>query len=194
MPISDKIRDSIKVELLKARPLMDVDRVREEIFEWLAEIKGPVFRDVTTWEKNIKVLPLDDEDKSEVAGRRIRFALHFYTKENQYLITIIENLALSSRDVYIISVIVNWSNKERQNQQMIDQAYTGNFEDTLRARHTLWAQTFQIEELHDALSNCAVAILGNELVEKCESKNNGVPLTDIYPQNVSFPKPSEDEK
>ncbi|MFZ5980155.1 MAG: hypothetical protein ACOYVF_05940 [Candidatus Zixiibacteriota bacterium] len=194
MPISDKIKEALKNELLKARPLMDLERVHKEVFKWLSEINSPYFPDSEAWKKNVKIFPPEDNEKEEATGSRVRLAVTLYTRENQYLITIIENLEYESRDVYIISAIVNWSGKERQKQQQVDMAYTGQFKDTLRSRHTLWAQTFQIEELRDALNNCTTAILGNELVEKKESEIESIPLSDIFPHNFDFPKADKDKE
>lgn len=194
MSISDKIREAIKNELLKARPLMNIERVHEELLQRLSEIKSPAFPDIESWNKNIRVFPPDENEQEESEGGKVRFAVNFYTKENQYLITIIENLGFDSRDVYIISVIVNWSSRERRDQQLVDRAYTGHFEDNLRGRHTLWAQTFQIEELNEAFNNCLAAILGNELVEKKGTDTDSMPLPDIYPHQVSFPDSDENEE
>ena len=122
---------------------------------------------------------------------RVRLAVRLNTKAHRYLIAILESLDPNSRGVDFISVYVNWKEDEYRFQQVVESSYAGHFDGTLKAKHTLWAQTFRRRELLDALNSCAVAILGHELI---------APRTDETLDTVkhrpgeipSFPEPLDD--
>lgn len=175
----------------EARPLMDVEATRAELVCWLAEMKLPPGCQATTWESLIKTFPSKPEEISETSGVRMRLALPLATKENKYLIAVLECLEPDSRGNYLISVYVNWKAPERQMQKLVEEGYRGHFDDVLRGRHTLWAQTFRAGELAGALDCCAKAILSNELVSRpddmLDCKKIKIPSTTA----ARFPK-SED--
>ncbi len=147
-----------------ARPLMDVDQVREELLGWLALLTLPAGLASDSWEDQIRVFPADERDLEADIGIRVRLALRLCTPENRYLISIMECLEADSRGTYLIGAHVNWKLDELKKQQRVDREYRGTYDDLLRSRHTLWAQTFRAGELGEALNSCAVAIMNNELV------------------------------
>ncbi len=164
MADSRDIKEAPSEELLKAQPLMDVDLVKKELLDWLAELRFPVSAGKHAWDDCIKVNRPTEEEQTVGEGHRIRVSLTLHTRVNHYLILIIENLAPDSREVFAISVHVRWQKEEWQMQRHADANYKGEFTDIPKARHTLWAQNFRIGQLHEALNACAVAILGHELV------------------------------
>jgi hypothetical protein len=173
------------------KPLMDVEAARVELVQWLAEIKLPPGCQATTWEGLIQAFPSKSEEKSETAGVRLRLALPLSTKENKYLIAVLECLEPDSRENYLISVYVNWKAPERQMQKLVEEGYRGHFDDVLRGRHTLWAQTFRSGELADALDCCAKAILSNELVSRPDGILDCEKIQILSPIAARFPKSEE---
>ena len=89
----------------------------------MAELHFPVSPEVHSWDDCLKVTPPTDEDRASEEGHRVRFSLNLHTKENHYLILIIENLASDSREVYAISVHVKWRKDEWQMQRLADTNY-----------------------------------------------------------------------
>ena len=175
----------------ETKPLMDVEAARVELVRWLAEIKLPPGCNVTTWEGLIQAFPSKPEEKSETAGVRLRLALPLATRENKYLIAVLECLELDSRGNYLISVYVNWKAPERQMQKLVEEGYRGHFDDVLRGRHTLWAQTFRPGELADALDCCAKAILSNELVSRPDAALDCEKIKIPSLTAAQFPGPEE---
>ncbi len=142
---------------------MDVEKVRQGVLDWLRQIKYPSGSTGSSWEEQLTVYPSDEGDKKLESGVKIRLALTLRTAQNSYVLTIMECLAPDSREVYILSAYANWKETEKRFQKSLDKGYLGRFEDVLRARHTIWAQTFRESELPEALNSCALALLGNEL-------------------------------
>ena len=175
----------------ETRPLMDVAAARDELVCWLAEMKLPPGCQAATWESLIKTFPSKPEEISEMSGVRIRLALPLATKENKYLIAILECLETDSRGNFLISVYVNWKAPERQMQKLVEEGYRGHFDDVLRGRHTLWAQTFRTGELAGALDCCAKAILSNELVSSQGATLDCEKINILSQTAARFPK-SED--
>ena len=172
----------------ETKPLMNVEATWAELVGWLAEMKLPPGCQVTTWESLIKTFPGKPEEISETAGVRIRLALPLATKENKYLIAVLECLEPDSRGNYLISVYVNWKAPERQMQKLVEEGYQGHFDDVLRGRHTLWAQTFRTGELAGALDCCAKAILSNELVSSQNAMLDCEKINILSQTAVRFPK------
>ncbi|MCX6835236.1 MAG: hypothetical protein NTW07_08920, partial [candidate division Zixibacteria bacterium] len=96
-----------------------------------------------------------------------------------------------SRGNYLISVYVNWKAPERQMQKLVEEGYRGHFDDVLRGRHTLWAQTFRSGDLGEALDCCAKAILSNELVSRPDAARDFEKIKIPLPTAARFPKPEE---
>lgn len=174
-----------------AKPLMDVDATKTELACWLAEMKLPPGCQAATWENLIKAFPNKPEELNETTGVRMRLALPLVTKENKYLIAVLECLDPDSRGNYLIGVYVNWKAPERQMQKLVEESYRGHFDDVLRGRHTLWAQTFHAGELADALNCCAKAILSNELVSRPEARPECEKIKIPSPTAARFPKPED---
>lgn len=169
-------------------PLMNIEGVRGDLLDWLAEFRLPSGSQAQSWADLVQVFPAEPEDKEATSGVRIRLALRMATKENQYLIAIMECLARDSRGVYLLSVHVNWKPREQQIQKLVEEHYRGHFDDVLRARHTLWAQTFRDGELSEALTSSVKAILSNELVAQKLPEIDCEKLKHPQPTIARFPK------
>jgi hypothetical protein len=190
----ERVKNAIKAQIkeeLSAHPLMDVETVKTDLLDWLAELKLPSGCKAASWAELIHVFPAGPEDVERTAGVRVRLALRLDTRDNKYIISIMECLNRDSRRVYLISVHVNWNVSERQVQKLIDEKYRGHFDDVLRARHSLWAQTFRAGELGDALDSCIKAILSNELVAALPQNPEVEPLK--HPQTLPPRFPIADE-
>ncbi len=191
MPVSDETKTAVKNELLKKEPLMDLPALKKMLLDWLMQWNRPDNPDNNDWTDLVQEFPASEEDKQAHKGTRMRLAVRLNTKANRYMIAILESLDPNSRGVYIVSLFVNWKEDEYRFQQVVERNYAGHFDGTLKAKHTLWAQTFGQRELPDALNSCAVAILGHELI---------VPPIDETPDVVehrpgeipSFPQPFDD--
>jgi hypothetical protein len=163
----EQLKDGIRAqaEQEQARlPLMNVEKMREELLSWLAVMKLPVGVEAESWEDLIQVFPAEEGEQEMDTGVRARLALRLSTRENRYLISILESLEPDSRGTYLIGAHVNWKSDELKKQQRVDREYRGTYDDLLRSRHVLWAQTFREGELEEALNSCALAIMNNELV------------------------------
>jgi len=192
MPTKEELQQAIKDQYQRDLPLLDVERMRLSFLSWLAELKLPSSPEPTTWSEHIKTFPASDDDKKQNAGTRLRVALRLYTKENQYLIAVTESLVPANRGVYSLSLHVNWKDHERLQQKILEETYTGKFDDTLRARHTLWAQTVRWGDIADALNACAIMILGNELVAAPPISLKTETLDRPATMVATFPRPKED--
>jgi hypothetical protein len=188
MSLKIDLQKILQREINQPPPSMDLDEIKGEFLEWLVGLRFPPSPDAVSWAESLQVFPPTREEKELETGRRIRMALRLYTHENQYLIALSENLAPESRGVYALSVHVNWREKEKQLQKQVEETYTGHFNDSLRPKHTLWAQTVRHEDIHEALCHCAVAILGNELVGRRENKNEKTVLEKPLPAKIDFPE------
>ena len=189
MPISDNTRKAVLDELKKREPLMDIESIRSELLDWLEQMPFPDYPDVDGWIKCIRAFPADEGEQESGTGLRIRLAVRLFTSHNRYIISVMESLDPGSRGVYILTAHVNWKEKERKKQMMIDRGYIGHFDDVLKARHTIWAQTVRQGELHEGLNACAAAILGNELTGRCLDDVEGTRVTIGPPQPVNLPDP-----
>lgn len=195
MDMPDKLKLALEAktrqEQAAARPLLDLDAVKTELFQWLAELKLPAEAEVSSWEELVREFPAELEDK-ERTGVRVRLALGLCTKENRYLISIMECLDVDSRGVYLISAHVNWKADELKIQKKVDEGYLGHFDDVLRAKHALWAQTFRLQEFTDALGRCAIAILGHELVHRPDQLIDVESIVQPRVASPSFPEPTDE--
>lgn len=192
MVVDRETREAAKKELERQQPLMDVAEMEKDFLLWLAELKFPNTPDGASWQDCLRTFPSTDEEQNLESGRRIRLALQLYTTENQYVISIIENLQPSSRGTNTICVHVNWRLDEWQKQKTLEDNYKGAFDDLPTARHTIWAQTFRPGGLSSALNACAVAILGNELTGRSQTRTIGEHLKRPQSTGVSFPSQSKD--
>jgi len=178
-------------EVPEKKPLLDVEATRAELLQWLAEVKLPPGNKTTAWDGVLQDFPGKPEEVNATSGVRLRLALPLATKENKYLIAILECLELDSRGTYLICVYVNWKAPERQMQKLVEEGYRGHFDDVLRGRHTLWAQTFRSGELTSALACCSKAILSKELVSRPEAPLEIEKLRIASPAVANFPKPDD---
>ncbi len=87
---------------------------------------------------------------------------------------------------------VNWKSNEWRLQKALEEVYTGQFDDALKAKHTIWAQTFRQWQLHEALNGCALAILGQELAGESCTEKEGESVEQVYPTIVRFPRRVEE--
>jgi hypothetical protein len=188
MPVKEDTQKIITKELArelgKKEPLMDIDAIRDEVLGWLEQMRCPDKNE--NWADCLVITPPLPEERELESGLRIRIRFRLFTEKNQYLVSIMESLDPVSRGNYILATHVNWQEKERQLQKQVENAYKGKFEDILKARHTIWIQTFRKGELFDGLNSCAVAILENELVEKSRSRSDAAVLK-VHPIITSFP-------
>lgn len=189
----------IKEALLKrakeeksSEPLMNIEAIKSEMLPWLAELKLPPNAEVDSWEDLVQEFPAKPGDE-EGKGLRVRLALRLCTADNKYLISIMECLDYDSRGVYLISAHVNWKADEKHTQKLVDEGYLGGFDDVLRAKHTLWAQTFRAKELAGALDSCTKAILSNELRVTQDLKLPVEPIPYSQPSSPRFPKPVDED-
>ncbi len=191
MPLSKARKSAVKKELLLNQPLLDVVGTKVVLLKWLGQWNRPDNPDSNDWADLVQEFPADPGDNELTSGMRMRLVVRLATSGNRYLVAVLESLDPHSRGVYFISVYVNWKESEYRFQQVVESSYVGHFDGTLKAKHTLWAQTFRRRELLDALNSCAVAILGHELI---------VPPIDETPDMVkrrsgeipSFPEPLDD--
>jgi hypothetical protein len=172
-------------------PLMNVAAVKSELLRWLIDLKLPSGSTAKSWYELIQEFPAPPGEENETAGVRMRLALRLFTNDNTFLISIMECLDFDSRGFYLISVHVNWTLQERQVQKMVEESYQGHFDDILRARHTLWAQTFRLREFPDAIASCFKAILSHELVAERPTDEPKLPIKLTQPAVARFPKPDE---
>ena len=192
MPVSKEAKEAVLNQLRKDDPLMDIESTKQELLDWLAQIPFPAYPDAACWEDCLQAFPAAPEENQQKSGISIRLTLPLYTRENRYLIAIMESLDPASRGVYFLSAYANWKSNERCLQKALEEAYAGQFDDALRPKHTIWVQTFQKGELHEALNGCALAILGQELVGESCTEKEGESVEQAYPTIVRFPRRVEE--
>ena len=192
MPVSKEVKEAVLNELQKDEPLMDIEGIKQELLDWLAQIPFPAYPGAACWEDCLQAFPAAPEEKQQKSGISIRLTLPLYTRENKYLIAIMESLDPASRGVYFLSMHVNWKSNEWRLQKALEEVYTGQFDDALKAKHTIWAQTFQQKQLHEALNGCALAILGQELAGESCTEKEGESVEQVYPTIVRFPRRVEE--
>lgn len=183
----DAVKMLAKEQLSAGRDVMDTDYLRREFLVWLGDLRFPGSPKASDWDEWLEVFDRDPADDGRESGLRIWAALRLYTDKNRYLITILESFRPSDAGVYFATTHVSWRSEEKNRQEKVDKAYSGQFDDGLRQRHMLWAQTFRRREIHEALSACALAILGHELVGAPPAASAGQPLNLLMPQKASFP-------
>jgi len=189
----EAIKQAIRDQYQRDLPFMNVENVKMVVLDWLAEVKFPDYLKAESWSDCIKTFRVDPEERKLDSGIRVRLVLPLYTRENRYMISLTEDLNPHSREIYTLCLYVNWKDDELQMQKTVEDAYSGGFIDTLKARNVLWAQTFKLQDLREALNCCAVAIMGHELVGKPPKTEMKVePLGPIRPTKTSFPAPDED--
>jgi hypothetical protein len=168
-------------------PAVTFEEMKEDVSEWLAQLRFPDIPGVKEWSDCIRLFPPGPDEESLTVGVKVRLAFQLYTSQNQYLVSVMECLKPEDRDVYILAAHVNWKSGEWEKQKKIDEAYGGRFVDALRGRHTVWTQTFRKGELHGALDAAAIAILGHELVGTPPDNSLGAPIKLAPPINAEFP-------
>ncbi|RKX24769.1 MAG: hypothetical protein DRP47_10855 [Candidatus Zixiibacteriota bacterium] len=192
MVVKKELQKAVLNELLKSEQLMDLAQIRKEFLQWLEQLPFPGNSETESWEDHIREFPAKSGEEQLESGLRVRLNLPLQTKENRYLLSILESLAPTSRNVYIISVHVNWKDNEWQLQKNVEESYTGYFDDAPKASHAIWAQNFIPGELGHALNSCVIAILGHELIRQPQQPNPDKISPKPLPVSVSFPKQSDD--
>ncbi|MEZ5358821.1 MAG: hypothetical protein R3F48_08295 [Candidatus Zixiibacteriota bacterium] len=193
MPLSKELQDKLAYELRKKLPLMDVEKVRKEFLAWLADFKFPGRENATSWEECLTVVPRVSDTTDAEDGVKMRFALKLFTAKNKYLITILECFDPNSRGIYILTVHTNWDEAEKRILRRIENQYCKDFDDSLKARHTIWAQSFQNGELATALDSAAKAILAQELTAQTETIVEGKPIAAPRYSAPAFTQSTDDE-
>ncbi|MFQ5454426.1 MAG: hypothetical protein ACE5D6_09615, partial [Candidatus Zixiibacteriota bacterium] len=84
-----------------------------------------------------------------------------------------------------------WKDQEWHIQKILDQTYNDEFNDVLKAKHTIWAQTFREHELHEALNSSLIAIMGNELVGEQQDYIHKEIIKNPLPLKTTFPVQEE---
>lgn len=192
MPVSNKLKSAVKKQLLQEEPLMNVEEFRLKMLGWLAQFDFPAYPDARSWTEVLRSFPTLPGEETKESGLKVRLTLYLYTRQCPYLITVIENFNPDSRGVYILSAHVNWKGREKRLQRTLESGYTGKFDDILRAKHTVWAQTFRESEFIEALNSCAVAMLGRELEGQAGRTDDGQPVIRTGPYHATFPQPDND--
>ncbi len=189
MPTLREMKKQLQAQIdAQLPPLMDVEAMRLEMLDWLAQFKAPESAGISSWEDAIRVSPTAEGDERLTSGVTIRLALPLYTRQNRYMVSVLESFARGSREVYIVTAHVNWKTDEWWRQKNVEQSYKGSFDDVLKARHTVWAQTFRAGELREALTACAIAILSHELVGVPPEKTGGEPVKHAFPMKLDVPE------
>lgn len=192
MVVSENLKQAVVAELHRRSPLIDIEAVKGEMLDWLAQLKFPKDHSCNDWEDCLSVFPPSTEEIELESGIRIRLSLRLRTKQNRYLITVLECLARSARGTYIVCCHMGWKEKERQLQQLVEETYAGRFVDILKTRHAIWVQTFREGDLVVALDCCARAMLGEELVGDLMAEEiDGEPLPNRPPAMLDLPEPTD---
>lgn len=145
--------------------LPPLESARKETLDWLTNLIISPDVERLDWEKALKFFPPDPEEDEGETGFKIRLAVRLHTRENRYLITIIGSLDPADEARFIICAHVNWKSQELKMKTMLEEAYSGNFDQhILTGSHVLWIQIVTPGEFHEALNSCATGILGHELV------------------------------
>ena len=186
------VKSLIKEQFGKDRDVMDSAFLRREVLLVLGDMPCPVGKKRENWEDWLEIYELAPDDKDRDSGLRIWAALRMYTAQNRYLITVLESLNPMDTGVYFATAHVSWREEERQRQERVDKGYKGQFDDSLRHRHMLWAQTFRKTEIRSALMSCLMAVLGHELTPDPPAGTSGEPLKHVVPQRTSFPLQQEE--
>ncbi len=189
--IKDMMRTVVRKEQARERRIQP-DKAKEILLNWLVGIKIPAGSAADSWEDLIQEFPVDD-DSNRDTGAEMLLAVRLATRENRYLITVMRDLSLDQPGHGTVSTHVNWKPTEKAMQAAVERTYTGDFDDILRAKHAIWAQTFRIQELRDALNSCAIAIISHELRPAPDDpvKLESVPLS--QPQALQVPKMVNEE-
>jgi len=189
-----KVKEALRKQMERARPLMDQDKTRQTLLDWLAQLNFPNIQGKNSWHECVHEFPAEPGDNELDEGVRVRFGFKLHTLENSYLLSLMELLDVSSREVYILTVHVNWKETEKKMQQAVEQRYTGAFDDIFRSRHVIWAQTYRPTELVDALNSAAMAILSNELTAGPVKGEIGTPIKHPLPVRLDLPEDSKPGK
>lgn len=179
----EDVRDILAV---KPKPA----RVKAELLDWLRQLTIPPQMGVSSWEEILKEFPAesDEPDGKPATGMRLCFAVPLHTASNRYVLSILECLGDDARGVFILCAHVNWNDAERRTQRAVQQCYAGVFDDVLKAKHTIWAQTFRPGELAEGLNASALAILSNELITRPPEEDSPHTIPATGSRKVDFPQ------
>lgn len=169
-----------------------LEKIHRELSVWLAELKWPKYSGASSWEEVVIEYKVTPEEIDAKSGITVRFALRLYTAENQYLISLMESLGPLDEGNFVLTVHVNWQSDELRKRKALEETYGSHFDEMLKAKHTLWAQSFREGKLADALNAGVVAILGHELKAEPPQEKIGELIQPVTCQVPSFPKPSDD--
>ncbi|MFQ5499831.1 MAG: hypothetical protein ACE5FH_09175 [Candidatus Zixiibacteriota bacterium] len=192
MAVSKQTKEAVKKQLQKKQPLMDVAQMKERLIEWLTRLGRSEGIGQIDWSNRLRVrYPVPGEEELE-QGARVRLALPVYTGTNRYVLSVIECLKPESRANYTICVHVNWTPDEFHLQKLVETGYRGQFDGSLRAGHTVWAQNFLEIEFEDALTSCILAILGHELSPEPPSQTDEEQVERPVSVVATFPNQIDD--
>jgi hypothetical protein len=188
MAVSKKIQMAAEEKIEKHQKRMDLDILELDFIDWLKQIKLPIDSKSDLWIDYLQVTPPTPEDKELESGLKVRLSLKLFTKENKYLISVLESFNQNKKGRYALCCHVNWKGPERRIQKMVDEGYVGHFDDILKSRHTIWAQTLVVGGLQEALNCVAKAILEHELVCEPSGEDNFFKMPHV---RTKFPQPDD---
>lgn len=194
MAVSKETKKAVANQLRSQLPLMDIQKTKLVFLSWLKQMKFPGYGKVQSWDDWIFESEEESPDEIPTSGTKVRLSAKLYTATNRYLISILELLEIKSRENYIVCVHTGWKDDELRIRRRIEKEYTGNFNENLRAKHTVWAQNFKNGELFDALNACGAAILARELADEPPADECGTPIKLNFVPNPDFPEKSNSEK
>ncbi len=193
MPVSKETQDAVAKELRKSEPLMDIEKYKADFLLWLNQLTFPEFKTATSWEECLIVIPHGDGAQDLEEGVKVRFAITLFTLRNRYLLSVLEHYDPKSRGKYLFTIHINWDETEKRILKRIESQYSKQFDGGLKAKHTIWAQTFGEGELHEALNAGAVAILSNELTNENEKTQSGTPIQKPHYSQPIYAEKTDEE-
>lgn len=188
----DQVTKKIAREVRTKGRTAALEKIRKELNGWLTELKFPSYPDATSWQDVLLEYKQTPEDFDAQKGVKVRFALKLYTTENQYLVSIMESLGAIDVGNHVLTVHVNWQSEELRKRRTLEETYGSHFNEMLKAKHTIWAQSFRDGKLTEALNAGMIAILGHELKPEPPKEHIGELLQPVIKQVPSFPKMADD--
>ena len=181
----EKIRKAI---IQNSKRPFEMEPTVNSLLDWLQQIPFPPYQNKSSWREILNLFPPSENPPELQSGLQVRINFKLYTSQQSYMITLLECLDSDASDINIITVHKNWQHAELLKQKSIDISYHQAFTDMLKAKHTLWAQTYRLLYLHEALNSCLLAIMGNELkgVPPIETKEA---VKKPHVQITAFPDP-----
>jgi len=146
---------------------LDGEEIRKDLFGWLNQLILPTSDSQTSWKHYVDDYSDPDQSQPEhILAHKVLFAMHLYTKGNQYLILIKDSTADDAAGVGIISVSVRFREEDLRIQKALSVVYGSSQRTQERLVNTIWIENFTQPDFIGALDRCALAILGNELIAR----------------------------